>query len=105
VQDEAPLGAVGPEKIAVFVNHEKLGGDAGGEPPFPLGHDRLRGADDSDGGVVAGLQFNQQLGAARWIGIIGNARDFPAKALWRAGEAGDQIDLDPVAVDLIEFWN
>ena len=100
VQDEAPLAAVGPEEVAIFIDDEELRGDARGEPPFPFGHDGLGGADDSDGGVVARFQFGQEAGAAGRIGIVGDARNFPVEAGRDAGEAGYQIDFDAGSINL-----
>ena len=105
VQDETPLAPIGPEEIAIFIDHEKLRGNLRGEPPFPFGHDRLSGADDADGGVIARPQFGQQTGAAGWIGVVGDTRNLSTKPDRCAGEAGDQIDLHRVAENLVEFGN
>ena len=105
MQNEAPLAPIGPEEITVLVDDEKLCGDFCREPPFPFGHDRLGRADDSDGGVVARLQFAEQLRAAFGLGVIGHARYGSSKTNGRAGEARDQIDHGLLAEDLIKFGN
>ena len=103
MHDETPLAPIRPEEIAILIDDEKLRGDLGGEPPFPFRHDWLRGADDADRGVVAGLQLVEQTDPARWFGVIRYARDGSTKTLGDSGEAGDEIDLHCVAIDLIEF--
>ena len=55
MQNQTPLAYVCPEEIAILVDDEKLGGNLRGQPPFPFRHDRLGGADDSDGVVVLRL--------------------------------------------------
>ena len=103
VHDETPVGAIGPEEIAVFIDDEKFRGDFCREPPLPFRHDRLGGADDSYRGVIARFQFSEQAQAAGRLGVIGYARYGSAQTIGRSGEAGDEIDLNSIAVDLIEL--
>src|SRR5579864_5282331 len=91
------------EIVAIFVYHEELGVELPGKRPFPLGHQRFGGADDAGEIVMARGEGRVEAAARIAAAILVHVEDFSAESLGRIAEAGDQIDLEGLAVDFEEM--
>src|SRR5262245_15678041 len=99
------MAAVEPEVVAIFVDDENLGGDAEGQSPFPLGHERLGGADDAGQRVSILRELTVEAAASAASAVISDAvqpRSFGSEAARKLGVAGDQIDGDFLAPGFAE---
>ena len=98
VREQAPLCAVDPEEIAVFVEHQGFQGEFIGEPPFPFRHDGLGRTDKGEDGVIAGEQFSQETIAAVGTWIVSDVVDGAIGGVEGAGGAGEASDDVDAAV-------
>ena len=90
------MGAVDPKVVAVFVQYERLGpGQLPGEPPLPLGHDRLGGADDAQYIVAFGRHLCEQPCAACTATAVVDHTEDPGvftQGFWLPAVAGEEVD-------------
>ena len=102
MQDRVGVTPIEPEIVAVLVQDENLRRQFRREDPFPFGHDRLSGTDDSGDRVLLGGEFGVKALAGCGALIIRNAKYFAVKSLRDSGIAGDQIDREIIAVRFVE---
>ena len=101
--DQAPVIAVDPEVVPVFVDDENLGWNPRRQGPFPLGHQRLARADNAEKRVAVLAEFAVKLAPEFAPAIIGDAiepRGFGTESLGKRGIAGDQVEPDIVTPDV-----
>src|SRR5216684_2998201 len=102
--DVAEVTAVEPEVVAIFIQDENFGWEAGSQHPFPFGHNGFGRADDADDGIAIGAKLSVEPLAGVAVGIIGDAIDFTTaglKIIWNAAVAGEQVGLH-VGVNVVK---
>ena len=75
MDDDSPVGVIGPEEIAILVHDEQLGRYLRCERPFPLRHDRLIGADDADPRIAMSTKLCVEPRSSFFSLIIGDLVD------------------------------
>src|SRR6266566_2575976 len=103
--DDGPVTVIEPEVIAIFVQNKKFGGQAPGQGPLPLGHDRLGAADDAGDGIAVARQLAIEPGSPRPAAVIGDPVDGGGGGVKPIGQpriAGHQIDEDGGAVRIAD---
>ena len=94
------MEAVEPDKIRIFIDEKKPGGNLEGNRPFPFCHERLAGAYDAYIGVPVGDELPVEAAAQVAAAVIGHmveARGFGLKTLRQGRVATDHVDEDVLA--------